>query len=104
AVDAATGEQRWQYVYEPKATVDTPTPGAASQRNGDPIRGVALGHGRVYFGAGDNHVVAVDAATGREVWRTLVEDRKFGCTLRAAPLVVDDMVVVGSTGGETAHR
>ena len=35
----------------------------------------------------------------------LVEDRaEFGCFMRAAPLLVNDLVVVGSRGGDLAHR
>src|SRR5262249_35288335 len=68
------------------------------------LRGVAIGHGHVYFASGDNHLVALDLETGHEVWRTLVEDREFGCYMRAAPLVVNDVVVVGEGGGESAHR
>ena len=101
AIDAATGVQKWKYVYERK----TLSAESEALRGEGPVRGVAIGHGHVYFGSSDNHVVALDLDTGREVWRMLVEDRdEFGCTQRGAPLVVNDLVVVGSTGGDSAHR
>jgi alcohol dehydrogenase (cytochrome c) len=103
ALDAATGRRLWAYFYE-----TTPVPGATASPVRLPAptnRGVALGHGHVYFGTQDNYVVALDVATGKEVWRTHVEDaQEFGCRINSAPLVAGDLVVVGSTGGDAAHR
>ena len=102
ALEAATGKVIWRYVYERNAP-----PAGAKPASGpvETVRGVALGHGHVYFGTDDNFVVAVDAATGTEAWRTNVEDKDiYGCSMRAAPLVVNDIVVVGSRGGDSAHR
>ena len=100
AIDAANGREIWRYVYEHSA----PHPGGG-RRPVETVRGLALGHGNVYFGTDDNYVVAVDVETGEESWRTLVEDRaEFGCFMRAAPLLVNDLVVVGSRGGDLAHR
>lgn len=100
ALDAATGREIWRYVYEHSA----PHTGDG-RRPVETVRGLALGHGNVYFGTDDNYVVAVDVETGEESWRTLVEDRaEWGCFMRAAPLLVNDIVVVGSRGGDLAHR
>jgi alcohol dehydrogenase (cytochrome c) len=96
ALDAATGKKLWHYFYPvPKKRVVY----------GHQNRGVALGHGHVYFGTADNFVVALDAETGKEAWKVNVEDSSyFGCNVTGAPVVVKDMVVVGSTGGDSAHR
>ena len=96
ALNAATGEKLWSYFYQlPKMTIPYTTG----------TRGIALGHGLVFLGTLDNHVVALDAKTGREVWDVEVEDvRQCGCNITSAPLVVKDKVIVGGTGGETAHR
>lgn len=96
ALDAATGERRWHYFYPvPEKRV------AYGHQN----RGVALGHGHLYFGTVDNFVVALDAKTGEEAWKVNVEDNSYyGCNITGAPLVVKDMVIVGSTGGDSAHR
>jgi alcohol dehydrogenase (cytochrome c) len=109
AIEATTGRQIWQYSYERKAPEKTPgkpaADGASARGAVETVRGLGIGHGHVYFGTDDNYVVALDINSGKEVWRTHVEDReKFGCFLRAAPLVVEDMVVVGSRGGDNAHR
>jgi alcohol dehydrogenase (cytochrome c) len=97
AVDAATGKKLWSYAYKRPAT--------RTSVYGNWSRGLALGHGNVYLGTMDNYVVALDARTGAELWKVNVEDSaKFGCNITGAPLVVKDMVVVGSTGGDSAHR
>lgn len=96
ALNAATGEVIWRYYYK------LPNLSFPYQVGS---RGLAIGHGRVYFGTIDNHVVALDAKTGREIWQVEVEDvRQCGCNITSAPLVVRDKVVVGVTGGEHAHR
>ncbi len=100
ALDAANGTELWRYIYEHEAP-----PPDGGRRAVETVRGLALGHGHLYFGTDDNYVVAVDIVTGEESWRTLVEDRaEFGCFMRAAPLLVNDLVVVGSRGGDIAHR
>ena len=96
AINAATGEKLWSYIYKlPQMSIPY-QPGS---------RGLAVAYGRVYFGTLDNHVVALDAKTGREIWDVEVEDvRQCGCNITSAPLVVKDKVIVGGTGGEHAHR
>jgi alcohol dehydrogenase (cytochrome c) len=110
ALDAVTGKQLWKYAYE---TTEKPTvskTGTVEPEIGfgvatAPNRGIALGHGNVYFGTQDNYVLAINAQTGKEVWRSHVEDRReFGCRIQSAPLLVKDLVIFGSTGGDAAHR
>ncbi len=97
ALDGATGEVIWKYEYDSKHPIDA----AYFKQN----RGVAIGHGLVFLGTVDNHVLAIDQKTGREVWRTRVQDpAQCGCGISAAPLLVKDLVVVGGTGGDFAHR
>jgi len=97
ALDAASGRIIWEYRY--------PWPKGQAPVYGRQNRGVAVGNGRVFMGTADNHVLALDQKTGREVWRVNVEDaRQCGCNVTGAPLVVKDMVVVGVTGGDSAHR
>jgi alcohol dehydrogenase (cytochrome c) len=97
ALDAATGAQRWRYDYPlPRDFVNFYGPGN---------RGVAVADGRVFLGTLDNTVVALGARTGRELWRTNVEDaQQCGCSITGAPLVVGGRVLTGVTGGDTAHR
>ncbi|MGH9391611.1 MAG: PQQ-binding-like beta-propeller repeat protein, partial [Vicinamibacteria bacterium] len=73
ALDAATGERLWHYFY--------PVP-EKHVGYGHQNRGVALGHGHLYFGTVDNFVVALDALTVEERWKVNVEDSSyFGCNI-----------------------
>ncbi len=97
AIDGATGRELWKYTYQ--------LPKGFTIFYGPWNRGVAVGHGKVYIGTLDNFVVAVDQKTGRELWKVNIEDAtQCGCNITAAPLVVKDKVIVGVTGGDSAHR
>ena len=67
-------------------------------------RGAAFFDGKIYYNTLDAHTVAVDAATGREVWRTQVGDYTKGESITMAPLVVKGKVLVGNSGGEFGVR
>jgi PQQ-dependent dehydrogenase (methanol/ethanol family) len=49
-------------------------------------------------------VLALDAKTGKQAWRSKSADFKKGETMTNAPLVVDDMVLTGISGGEFGVR
>jgi lanthanide-dependent methanol dehydrogenase len=63
-------------------------------------RGAALYDGKLIYNLLDDHTVAVDAATGKELWRTKLANVEDGTTTTMAPLVVDGKVYVGNSGGE----
>ena len=67
-------------------------------------RGVAFADGKVFMNTLDGQSIAVDAATGKEVWRTKLGDIGKGETITMAPLVVRDKVLVGNSGGELGVR
>ena len=67
-------------------------------------RGVVYANGRIYFNTLDNQTIALDARTGREAWRTQLGDIAKGETMTMAPLVVNDKVYVGNSGGEYGVR
>ena len=67
-------------------------------------RGASYGDGKIVYATLDNHVVAVDAKTGKQAWRTEVGDINLGETVTMAPLVIKDIVVVGDSGGELGVR
>ena len=67
-------------------------------------RGAAYSNGRIFYNLLDGHAVAVDAATGRQLWRTQMGDLSRGETMTMAPIVVKDRVIVGSSGGEMGVR
>jgi alcohol dehydrogenase (cytochrome c) len=63
-------------------------------------RGAAIYGDKVYFGTLDAKLVALDAKTGKTVWRKTMNDYKAGYSYTAAPLIVDGKVIVGNSGGE----
>jgi lanthanide-dependent methanol dehydrogenase len=67
-------------------------------------RGAAYADGRIFYNTLDNHTVAVDAGSGREVWNTQVGDINHGESMTMAPLVVKGKVLVGNSGGEFGVR
>lgn len=63
-------------------------------------RGAFYADGKLFYNLVDGHTVAVDAATGREVWKTEVADVRNGETVTMAPMVIKDRLIVGASGGE----
>lgn len=89
---------KWK--YEPR-----PNPQAVGVACCDTVnRGASYADGKIIYATLDNNVVAVDANTGKQVWRTQVGDINVGMTTTMAPLVVKNVVMVGSSGGELAVR
>lgn len=67
-------------------------------------RGAVYADGKVIYNVLDDTVVAVDATTGKQVWRTKLGDPTTGETLTGAPIVVKDKVILGNAGGEMGIR
>jgi PQQ-dependent dehydrogenase (methanol/ethanol family) len=67
-------------------------------------RGPTYADGRLFFTTLDSQTVAVDAATGRELWRVKLGEINRGETMTMAPLVVHGKVIVGNSGGEFGVR
>jgi PQQ-dependent dehydrogenase (methanol/ethanol family) len=67
-------------------------------------RGAAYANGVIVYNLLDMNTIALDAKTGRELWRTRLGDPKLGETMTMAPLVVGNKVFVGNSGGEMGVR
>jgi lanthanide-dependent methanol dehydrogenase len=63
-------------------------------------RGAFYLDGKIIYNLLDGHTVAVDAASGHEIWNKQIADVGSGETTTMAPLVVHDRVIVGAAGGE----
>jgi outer membrane protein assembly factor BamB len=63
--------------------------------------GLAYAGGKVFFGAYDSYVYALDAGNGKLIWKTQAQPR-FGHqgTFYATPAVAYDRVYIGSTDGK----
>ncbi|MEA3002230.1 MAG: lanthanide-dependent methanol dehydrogenase, partial [Sphingomonadales bacterium] len=67
-------------------------------------RGAVYANGRLFFNTLDGQVIALDAASGRAVWRTQVGNIMKGETITMSPLVAEGKVIVGNSGGEFGVR
>jgi lanthanide-dependent methanol dehydrogenase len=67
-------------------------------------RGGAYADGRFFFNTLDNHTIAIDAKSGKELWRTRLGEIKLGESMTGAPMVVKGKVLVGNSGGEFGVR
>lgn len=67
-------------------------------------RGGMFWQGKIIFNTLDGQTIALDANTGRPVWRTVLADINKGETMTMAPLVAHGKVVVGVSGGELGVR
>jgi PQQ-dependent dehydrogenase (methanol/ethanol family) len=70
----------------------------------DVNRGAAYADGKIIYNVLDNHTIAVDANSGKLVWRTKLDDVNKGATMTMAPLIVKNKVIVGVSGGELGVR
>jgi PQQ-dependent dehydrogenase (methanol/ethanol family) len=67
-------------------------------------RGMSYDNGRLFMVTLDGQVISLDAATGKQVWRTPIADWARGETVTMAPLVAAGKVLVGDAGGEFGVR
>jgi lanthanide-dependent methanol dehydrogenase len=67
-------------------------------------RGPAYADGKIILSQADTTVVALDAKTGREVWKVKNGDPAKGETATMAPMVFGDKVLIGISGGEYGIR
>lgn len=94
ALDAASGKPLWTY--------DPQVPGATAIKACCDVvnRGVAVYRGKVYVGALDGRLIALDAATGKVVWSVATTDASASYTITGAPRVVKGKVIIGNGGAD----
>jgi quinohemoprotein ethanol dehydrogenase len=98
AVGAATGKLIWK--FDPKVRLDQALNGSYSARTN---AGVAVWEGKVFVGTGDCRLIGIDAATGKQIWESLVcEPKQTGIT--NAPHVAKGMVFMGYNGSDDGVR
>jgi PQQ-dependent dehydrogenase (methanol/ethanol family) len=67
-------------------------------------RGVTYADGKIFLNQLDTHTVALDAETGKEIWKVKQGDHNVGQTITSAPMVIGDKVISGISGGEFGVR
>ena len=97
ALDVVTGRQLWMYEHR-----NPPRTFNCCGRNN---RGLAILGTTLFMNTLDMHVIAVDAKSGLELWKTKMFDYTAagGYAATGAPLVVKDKVIVGH-GRRRARR
>lgn len=97
ALDARSGREIWHYA-RPR------TPGMVGDAASGINRGVALLGDRVFMVTDNAHLLALHRFTGQLLWDVTMGDyrRNYGST--SAPLVVEDLVIAGVSGGDEGVR
>ena len=67
-------------------------------------KGAAIYNGRIYRTTLDAHVVALDARTGAEIWKSKAAEWKEGYSMTVAPLIANGVLVTGISGAEFGIR
>nr|PZN81225.1 MAG: PQQ-dependent dehydrogenase, methanol/ethanol family [Pseudomonadota bacterium] len=98
AFDAKTGKELWK--YDPKVPGEWAVNACCDVVN----RGVAAWKGKLYLGALDGRLIAIDAKTGKPVWEVYTIDRDKPYTITGAPRVAKGKVIIGQGGSEFHMR
>ena len=98
AFNVRTGELLWEFdpevdrAYGRKACCDVVN------------RGVAVWEGKVFVGALDGRLIALDSKTGEQVWETQTFDPELNYTITGAPRIIKGNVIIGNGGAEYGVR
>jgi alcohol dehydrogenase (cytochrome c)/quinohemoprotein ethanol dehydrogenase len=98
AFDAASGKRLWQ--YDPKVPGATGAKACCDVVN----RGAAIWNGKLFVGALDGRLIALDAKTGAQLWSVMTVDASQHYTITGAPRVVKGKVIIGNGGAEFGVR
>lgn len=98
ALDPATGKEIW--AFDPAVPGQTGVKGCCDVAN----RGVAFWNGKIYVGTFDGRLIALDAATGRQVWSVQTSEAAKSYTITGAPRIIKGKIIIGNGGGEYITR
>jgi alcohol dehydrogenase (cytochrome c) len=98
AINPVTGRQIW------KQDIDLPQDVFKMACCGILNRGVAIYDGKLFRATLDAHVIAMDAKTGKQLWKSKAADYLNGQAMTSAPLVANGVLITGIAGGEYGTR
>ena len=99
AIDVETGKPIWRTPVEFEAGVLRVTQFGALNR-GAP----AIYNGKLFRVSVDNHVLALDMKTGKELWKQKFADWREGYYATGAPIIANGVLISGMAGGESTTR
>ncbi len=91
AVNGATGDVIWEYAY---------TFPPASKTLAGPMRNIAIYQDKLFMATYDAAIVALDARSGKQLWRSVKADWSKGFTHTSGPIIAGGVVVSGLNGCE----
>lgn len=98
ALNPLTGKQLWKHEIElPQDVFKMACCGILN-------RGAAIYEGKIYRATLDAHVMALDAKTGKQLWKVKAADYQEGQAMTSAPLIANGVLMTGIAGGEYGTR
>jgi PQQ-dependent dehydrogenase (methanol/ethanol family) len=98
AYDISTGARLWE--YDPQVLKNKAADACCDVVN----RGVAAWNGKIYLGALDGRLIALDGKTGKEVWSKQTTDTNLPYTITGVPRIIKGKVIIGNGGAEYRTR
>ena len=95
AIDVETGNQLWRTQVELEPGIRR----VAFHRGGATIY-----NGKLFRVTIDNHVLALDMKTGKQIWNQKFADAKEGFYATGGPMVANGVLISGVAGGESTTR
>jgi alcohol dehydrogenase (cytochrome c) len=91
ALDAGSGRTFWTFTYEipPESNAYVLV-----------CKGLAISGNTVFWATYDGHLIAIDAISGKAIWNQTLVDWRKGYQLNVAPLIIKNMVVLGTADNE----
>jgi alcohol dehydrogenase (cytochrome c) len=97
ALDVATGRQLWRTAVEVEE-------GMPRARNAFTRGAPTLYNGKLFRVTIDNHLVALDMKTGKQIWKQKFADWHEGYYATGAPIVANGVLISGMAGGQSTTR
>ncbi len=98
AYDGVTGKLLWE--FDPKVPGEAGVKACCDVVN----RGMAAWGDKLFLGTLDGRLIALDRATGKQVWSVVTVDQTKNYTITGAPRVINGLVVIGNGGAEFGVR